>query len=249
MAAMEWSDEALVLSVRPHGETAAIAEVFSRDHGRYLGLVHGGRSRKLRPVLQIGNQVDATWRARLADQLGHLTLSPRRAFAARVMEEPATLAMLTSMAALTRVLPERDPHANLYEISMFVLGFIDDPSVWPALYVRWEAVLLDELGYGLDLSSCAATGDTHHLHYVSPKSGRAVSRDAGEAYRDKLMRLPAFLRPGRAGAPALGDVLDGLALTGFFLERQIWQPRAQTMPEARARLRQLLQRQSEAAVN
>src|SRR6478736_5922849 len=133
---MQWSDEGVILSVKPHGETAAVAEIFTREHGRHLGLVHGGRSRKLRPVLQTGNHVDAMWKARLADNLGHFTLEMRKAFAAEVMNDAAALAALTSMAALTRLLPERDPHPNLYEVTLFVLGFLGEREVWPALVVR-----------------------------------------------------------------------------------------------------------------
>lgn len=189
---MDWSDEGIILSVRTHGESGAVAELFTRQHGRHLGLVHGGRSRKLRPVLQIGNHVDTVWKARLADHLGHYTLELRQGFAAQVMDDAAALAAMTSIAALSRLLPERDPHPNLFEVTLFVLGFLNDPQVWPALVVRWEMVLLDELGFGLDLASCAATGKTADLSYVSPKSGRAVSAAAGEPYRDRLLALPPF---------------------------------------------------------
>ena len=245
---MEWTDEALILSVRHHGETAAVVEILSRDHGRYLGLVHGGRSRRMRPVLQIGNYVDVTWRARLADQLGQLTISPRQSYAAQVLDDRAGLAMLTSMAALARLLPERDPHPNLFEVSLFVLGFLDDAEVWPALYVRWELALLEELGFGLDLSSCAATGQADDLQFVSPKSGRAVSGPAGEPYRARLLKLPAFLRPGRSGATTGQDVSDGMALTEHFLQTRVWRPREQEMPEARSRVAQLLRRTALATV-
>lgn len=241
--AMQWSDEALILSVRPHGETASIVELFTRDNGRHLGLVHGGRSRKQRPVLQIGNHVEATWKARLADQLGHMTLELRRGFAAEVMDDAAGLAALTSMAALARLLPERDPHASLFEVSLFVLGFLEDPTVWPALYVRWEVALLEELGYGLDLATCAATGTADNLVYVSPKSGRAVSEAAGAPYAEKLLALPAFLAPGRSESLSPDDVIKGLALTEHFLQTRVWSPRELVQPEARARLAQLLRRQ------
>src|SRR5262245_45087673 len=193
---MDWSDEGVILSVRPHGETGAVLELFTRAHGRHLGLVHGGRSRKLRPVLQTGNHVDVTWKARLADNLGHFALELRTPNAARVMEDAGGLLALTCMAELARLLPERDPHPGLYEITQFVLGFLDEREVWPALYVRWELALLDELGFGLDLASCAATGATSSLIYVSPKSGRAVSAEAGEPYKDRLFALPAFLLAG-----------------------------------------------------
>ena len=239
---MQWSDEGVILGVRPHGETAAVVELFTRLHGRHLGLVHGGRSRRLRPVLQVGNHVDATWKARLADNLGHFSLEPRKSFAALVMEDGAALAAMTSMAALARLLPERDPHPNLFEITLFVLGYLDDRAVWPALVVRWELALLDELGFGLDLASCAATGKRTDLVHVSPRSGRAVSAEAGEPYKDRLLALPGFLRAGAAGTVSSGDVLAGFALTGHFLQARVLAPRGLEMPEARSRLLSYLSR-------
>ena len=233
---MQWSDEGVILSVRPHSETGAVLELFTRQHGRHLGLVHGGRARKLRPILQTGNHVDATWKARLADNLGHFSVELRKGFAAQVMEDAAALAALTSMAGLARLLPERDPHPNLFEVTLFVLGFLDERAVWPALVVRWELVLLDELGFGLDLASCAATGATTNLAYVSPKSGRAVSAAAGEPYKDRLLALPAFLRGVSTGAVTGEDLRAGFALTGHFLEARVLRPRDMQMPDARARL-------------
>ncbi|MBL8565736.1 MAG: DNA repair protein RecO [Hyphomicrobiaceae bacterium] len=237
---MHWTDEAIVLSVRPHGETAAVAELFTRAHGRHLGLVHGGRSRKQRPVLQIGNHVDAAWKGRLADQLGHITLELRTSHAGTAMESAAALAGLTSMTSLLRLLPERDPHPSLYEITLFVLGFMDDISVWPALLVRWELALLDELGFGLDLSACAATGSNDALIYVSPKSGRAVSASAGEPYRDKLLALPGFLLRGSRTGVTGADILAGLKLTRFFIEGRVLAPRGGVLPDARLRLEDLV---------
>lgn len=239
---MQWSDEAIVLSVRPHGETAAVVELFTRAHGRHMGLVHGGRSRKLRPVLQTGNQVDATWKARLADQLGHITLELNRPFAASAMEDPLALGALSSMAALARLLPERDPHPSLYEVTLFVLGFLDDATVWPALYVRWEMALLEELGFGLDLSECAATGANDQLVFVSPKSGRAVSASAGEPYKDKLLALPGFLARSRGAVATHEDIRAGLALTRHFLDTRVFAPREMAMPEVRSRLAEGLSR-------
>jgi DNA repair protein RecO (recombination protein O) len=233
---MQWSDEGIILSVRPHGETAVVVELWTRNHGRHLGLVHGGRSRKLRPILQTGNHVDATWKARLADQLGHLTIELRRGFAAEVMDDPPALSALSSLTSLTRLLPERDPHPNLYEVTLFVLGFLQDASVWPALLVRWELALLDELGFGLDLSECAATGANDQLIYVSPKSGRAVSASAGEPYRDRMLALPRFLTKQRGGAVTTADVLAGLALTGHFLESRVLAARGERLPDARQRV-------------
>lgn len=241
---MEWSDEGVILSVRPHGEAGAVAELFTRAHGRHLGLVHGGRSRKLRPVLQTGNHVDATWKARLADNLGHYTLEMRRGVAALVMDDPAALTALTCLAELARLLPERDPHPNLYEVTQFVLGFLDEREVWPALFVRWELALLEELGFGLDLSSCAATGATSDLVYVSPRSGRAVSAAAGEPYKARLLALPAFLRPASGGQVMPGDIEAGLDLTGHFLEARVLRPRELALPEARGRLQSYLRRKT-----
>src|SRR6476660_1284392 len=239
---MQWSDEGVVLSVRSHGETAAVAELFTRGHGRHLGLVHGGRSRKLRPILQIGNHVEATWKARLSEHLGHATLELRQAYAASALDDPLALTGLTSLCSLARLLPERDPHPNLYEVTLFVLSFLDDATVWPALMVRWEMALLDELGFGLDLSSCAATGGNDSLVYVSPQSGRAVSASAGEPCKDRLLALPAFLTQGRQAAVTRVDMLAGLALTGHFLESRVLQPRDMTMPEPRVRLKEMLSR-------
>ena len=140
---MEWSDEAVILSVRPHGETAAVVELLTRRHGRHSGLVHGGRSRRARPVLQMGNHVTATWKARLSEHLGHMAVELQHGYAAACMDDAAALAALNALCAMTRLLPERDPHPNLYEITLFVLSFLDDQTVWPALYVRWELALLD----------------------------------------------------------------------------------------------------------
>jgi len=232
---MDWSDEGIILSARPHGETAAVAEIFTRAHGRHLGLVYGGRSRRIRPVLQIGNHVDLRWKARLADHLGHFALELRHGYAAELMEDAFALNGLQSLTALARLLPERDPHPSLYEITLFVLGYMGDNSVWPALMVRWELALIAELGFALDLDTCAASGSTQELIYVSPKSGRAVSRAAGEAYKDKLLGLPEFLRMPGATVTA-SDVGAGLALTGYFLESRVLKPHDMKLPEPRARL-------------
>jgi DNA repair protein RecO (recombination protein O) len=232
---MHWSDEGVVLGARPHGETGAVLELFTRRHGRHLGFVHGGRSRKLRPVLQVGNHVQVAWKARLSDQLGYFGIELTRGFAALAMEEPAALAALTSMAALARLLPERDPHLQLFEVTLFVLGFLNEQAVWPALVARWELVLLEELGFGLDLAVCAATGSTRDLTHVSPRSGRAISAAAAEPYKDRLLALPAFLRGPQA--PVTGaDLAAAFALTGHFLEARVLRPRALQLPEARSRL-------------
>ncbi len=237
---MEWSDEGVVIGVRPHGETAAVVELFTRSHGRHIGLVHGGRSRKARPVLQTGNHVTATWKARLAEHLGHMALELNRGYAASAMDDPAALSALSSLCSLTRLLPERDPHPDLYEITLFVLSYLDDAALWPALYVRWELALLDELGVGLDLETCVVTGSSDDLVYVSPKSGRAVSRASGDPYRDRLLILPAFLQPNRpvgGNARVLpDDVAAGLALTGHFLQHRVLRSLGLELPETRYRI-------------
>jgi DNA repair protein RecO (recombination protein O) len=246
---MEWSDEAVILSVRAHGETASVVELLTRAHGRHSGLVHGGRSRKARPVLQMGNHVAASWKARLPEHLGHMTLELQRGYAASSMDDPAALAALTSLCTLSRLLPEHDPHPNLYEITLFVLGYLDDPAVWPALYVRWELALLEELGFGLDLSACASTGVSEDLAYVSPKSGRAVSAEAGRPWHDRLLALPQFLTRTRPTGPNAivtpGDIGAGLSLTAHFLDARVFRPRDQTLPDARTRLAGLMMRQRE----
>jgi DNA repair protein RecO (recombination protein O) len=233
---MEWSDEGMILSVRPHGETGAVLELFTRRNGRHLGLVHGGRSRKLRPILQIGNHVEARWKARIADNLGHFALELRKSYAALVLDDAAALAALASIAALARLLPERDPHPNLFEVTLFVLGYLDEREVWPALLVRWELALLEELGFGLDLTTCAATGATTDLTYVSPKSGRAVSTAAGEPYKERLLALPQFLAGRAPEGVSAADVAAGLALTEHFLLARVLRPRDLAMPETRNRL-------------
>ena len=234
---MEWQDEAVIIGTRPHGETSAVVEVLSRRHGRHLGLVMGGRSRRLRPVLQTGNQVDVRWRARLEDQLGHMTIELREGYAARLLDSSKALNALTSIAALTHLLPERDPHPNLYEITLFILDLISDEAMLPALLIRWELALLEELGYGLDLSRCAASGANDGLIYVSPRTGRAVSASAGEPFKDKLLALPEFLRPGGVMKDiSARDIAQGFALTGYFLHSQVLEPRGAALPQSRDRL-------------
>jgi DNA repair protein RecO (recombination protein O) len=229
---MEWRDEGVVVSVRAHGETSAIAEILTAEHGRWSGMVKGGRSRQLRPVLQPGNLVMATWRARLEDHLGLFQLEPLSLKAGFILSHPLKLAGLSTMMAIAQMLPEREPHPRLYQASHVVLAAMEDDVIWPTLLVRWEMGLLDELGFGLDLSRCAATGQEDDLAYVSPKSGRAVCREAGLPYHEKLFRLPAFLNGGEGATP--DDVIEGFKLTGFFLERHVFSPRQATMPVARA---------------
>jgi DNA repair protein RecO (recombination protein O) len=240
---MDWSDEGIFLGAKPLGEANAVAELFTLGHGRHLGLVRGGRSRQLRPLLQPGNRLRVTWRARLSEHLGGFNIELIEAHAARALDDAAALAAIGSLAGLARLLPERDPHPQLYAAALHVIGAFDAPRLWPALLVRWELLLLQELGFGLDLSECAATGGDTELVYVSPRSGRAVSREAGEPYDAKLLKLPAFLRDDDVDAGE-GDLLAGFALTGYFLERDVLAPHGLAMPETRGRLIGLLARRA-----
>lgn len=238
---MEWNDDGFVLGAKPFGETAALAEIFTRHHGRAAALVHGGASRRIKPTLQPGNAVSVTWKARTGEQLGFFApLDLVEPHAARVMHDAAALTALTAAIALVRrATAERQAFPSLFEGLGVLINGLDLGDVWPALYVRFELGLLSEIGYGLDLSRCAMTGVTDDLAWVSPKSGRAASASAGAPYSDKLLALPAFLvDPAAPIAP--GDVADAFALTGFFLDRAVFDPQGQAMPDARRRLIELL---------
>jgi DNA repair protein RecO (recombination protein O) len=235
---MEWSDDAIVLSTRSHGETSVVLELLTRDHGRHAGLVHGGASRKIRPTLQPGNSVHVKWRARLEEQLGSYSCELARARAGELMDGRAALIGLNAFTAVaTTAIPEREAHAPVFFSGEILLeAMMDhDTAHWLALYVRWEAGLLEALGFGLDLSECAATGARDDLIYVSPKTGRAVSRDAAGIYASRLFKLPAFLLGGGGEADAQG-VAAGLALTGHFLLERVLRPHGKEMPPARMRL-------------
>ena len=231
---MEWSDEGIVLAVRRHGESAAIVSLLTGEHGRHAGLVRGGASRRLRGVLQPGNLLSATWRARLEEHLGAYTVEPLHSCAV-LYDLSGPLAALTAATALVEAaLPERAPHPELYRSLAVLLDALERPD-WAESYVRWELFLLADLGFGLDLESCAATGTNDGLAWVSPKSGRAVSLSAGEPWRDRLLALPPFLAPG-GGAADAGQVVDGLRLTGWFLERHVFASHNARTPDARERL-------------
>jgi DNA repair protein RecO (recombination protein O) len=230
---MQWTDEGIVIGVRRHGEASAILELMTREHGRHLGLVRGGFGSRMKPILQTGNSVSASWRARLDEHLGNYAIEPLRQRASDFFGSPHAIYGVTHLAALMRLLPERDPHAGLYSVFEEILDRLEDPVLAAPLVVRFELQLLSELGFGLDLAQCASTGATDELIYVSPKSGRAVSRVAGEPWADKMLRLPAFLRDLET-EPAGRDLADGFALTGIFLERHVLAPRGQTLTEERA---------------
>jgi len=234
---MDWTDQAITLGARAHGENSAIVTLLTKTHGRHLGLVRGARSKSRAPALQPGSLVEAKWRARLNEHLGTYTIEPKKIHAHAVMAEPLELAALSSICALAEcVLPEREAHAALYHGLLVFLDSLEDRSVWPVVLVKWEVGLLKELGYRLELDACAVTGATEKLTHVSPRSGRAVTADEAAPYADRLLALPGFLSGDQQISPTLQDVRDGLALTGYFIERRLLTPNERKMPEARGRL-------------
>lgn len=238
---MEWRDEGILLSVRRHGESSAVIEVLTAEHGRHAGLVHGGGGQKLGPVLQPGAQLALEWRARIEDHLGTYKIEPARSRAAVIMGDRGRLAGLNAMSAMIlTTLPEREPDAAFYAETMTLADALADPEgPWPVAYARWELALLAALGFGLDLTRCAATGLRSDLAYVSPRTGRAVSRGAGAAYADRMLPLPGFLIG--AAPPSMGGVREAVRLTGYFLENWILPAFDQSaLPVARQRLMDML---------
>jgi DNA repair protein RecO (recombination protein O) len=230
---MDWQDRGLIIGVRKHGETSVILEVLTQAHGRHMGLVRGGRSRALQPILQAGNSVDVIWRARLEEHLGTFVVEGERLRAAHLMQSALSLHGLHHLAGLLRLLPERDPHPNLWHFAEILMDRLDDASVAPVLMLRFELALLAELGFGLDLGACAVSGATEDLVYVSPKSGRAVGRVAGEPWRDRLLRLPSFLlvEEHEAGAE---QVSEAFRLLEHFLTRDVLAPRGLAISASRS---------------
>ncbi|MDP6805943.1 MAG: DNA repair protein RecO [Rhodospirillales bacterium] len=241
---MEWIDDAIVLSARSHGETSAIASVLSCEYGRYAGLVRGGTGKRMRGILQPGNRTRARWWARLPEHLGTLQCELTAPHAARAFDDRRGLSGLSAACTMADVvLPEREPQRAVFDALARFLDLLEEDR-WPEELVRWELVLLREIGFGLDLGRCAATGRSDQLIYVSPKTGRAVSKDAGEPYRRSLLALPPFLSPG-GGAASARDVADGLRLTGYFLEKHALAPLARQSPAARQRLYDMLASEAE----
>jgi DNA repair protein RecO (recombination protein O) len=237
---MNFKDDAIILAARAHGETHAVAEILTAHYGRWAGLVYGGQGRAKTPLLQPGNGVIAEWRGTNEESLGALALEVTRPRAAEAMDDRLMLAALSSACALAAAaLPEREAHPRIYHTLKILLDHLGDIDLWPALTARWELGLLAELGFGLTLDRCAATGAKDDLVYVSPKSASAVSRAAGDPYKDRLLPLPAFLKD--ASAPASPeDARAALEMTGYFIETRILHPAGKTLPEARRRLALLL---------
>lgn len=232
---MEWRGTGILLAVRRHGESSAIIEVFTQSHGRHAGVVRGGAGRKLGPVLQPGAQLDVAWRARLEDHIGSYSVEPIRSRAATAMSSRLMLAGLNTVTGLLCFcLPEREPYPALYQRTEQLLDLLDHPDVWPLAYLRWELSLLEEMGYALQLNECAVSGATENLSYVSPKTGRAVSRNAAGEWADRLLPLPDVLR-GIGSAPD-AEIAEGLKTTGHFLQSHLAANLGgRLLPEARAR--------------
>ncbi len=230
---MEWRDEGVVIGCKRLGEGSAVLEAMTRGHGRHLGLVRGARSARLAAALQAGNSLGLVWRARLDEHLGAFAIEPLELRAGRFLPSAVALAGLAIIGALLRLLPERDPHESLFEALLTVIETLDDEVRAPAALARFEARMLEECGFALDLSQCAATGARENLVYVSPKSGRAVSAEAGAPYAERLLALPGFLREPEGAPPSGADIAAAFRLTGHFLERELFAPRGLKLPDAR----------------
>lgn len=238
---MHWQDDAIILKAQPQGETSLVLTVLTHSHGLHAGMVRGGRSPKKIANYQLSNVLKLDWRARLAEHLGAFTAEVNKNYAAMLMDNGLALAAWQSAASLlVMALPERHPYPALYTKTRRLLDVFTNSQLNNmqrlVAYVEWEMHLLAELGFGLDLSSCVATGQNHDLVYVSPKSARAVSAAAGQPYAEKLLVLPPFLQDSSDAVPAISDIQSGLALGTYFLERNIIHKAGQTLPAARIRL-------------
>lgn len=233
---IDWTDEAALLATRPFGETSVIIEVFSAEHGRHAGVVRGGTSRKIAPMLQPGAQLSVTWKARLDAHLGSFTVEPIRSRAANAMGDRVSLAGLNAVCALlAMVLPEREAHPPLYERTVNLLDLLGQTDIWPLAYLRWEQALLEEMGFAMDLSACAVRGVNEDLAFVSPRTGRAVSREAAGEWADRLLALPPVLA-GKGDATG-GEIAAALGTTGYFIEHRLLRGLGdRPLPAARGRL-------------
>lgn len=250
---MEWQDRGIVLSAGRFGEHDAILEIMTPDHGRARGFVKAGMSRRTKATLQAGNHLQVSWRSRLENNLGRFQIELVHSPIGNLISDGARMAALAAICAVVAsTMPERERHEGVYEAIKGFIALLEaedgSPEMWASALSRIEMGILSELGYGLDLGACAATGTTSNLCYVSPKSGRAVSAEAGEPYKDKLLPLPGFLRGERETAMSVADALDALRLTGFFLERNVWVVAGTGQPDARERLFSSIARKSRAGV-
>ena len=236
---MNFEDEGIVLSARPHGESGVVLEMMTRSHGRHLGMVRGGRSRTKQPLIQIGNSLHLNWNARLEEHLGTFTIEPIQLRTDRFLSNRAALCGLNYLSTLIRLLPERDPHEPLYLSLEVIIDALHDIHIAAPLLVRFELLMLQELGFGLDLSSCALSGKTYDLAFVSPKTGRAVASFAAGEWASRLLPLPAFCA-GPAALPSTQCLTEGFALTHYFMNKNIYEPRGLLPPDSRAQYISLL---------
>lgn len=240
---MQWDDEAYVLKAAPQGENSRVLHLLTRSHGRHAGMVRGGRGARSRGAYEVGGLLQVSWRARLPGHLGVFACEPLRSYAALLLDDPDRLAALAAAAALVEAgVPEREPVPALFEAFGALMAALTEKESWLACYVLFELQFLALAGFGVDLSRCAATGTMADLAYVSPRSGQAVSRAAGEPWRDRLLPLPSFLlseRPHESLAP-LSSIIAGLTLTGYFLDRNLGSPPARTRFVDRLRQRAAL---------
>jgi DNA repair protein RecO (recombination protein O) len=233
---MDWTDQAIVLGARRQGEGSLILSLLTRGHGRHKGLVRGGAQSRQRGLYEAGNVVTARWRARLAEHLGQLQIESQRFHAADLLDDPLRLACLEATVAVAEAgLPERSPYPGVFDGLLDLLQRLSGDDGFAVFHLQWELLVLADLGYGLDLGACAVTGTAEDLAFVSPRSGRAVSRSAGAAYQDRLLILPRLLGGAGRGDSDLADLQDGLTLTGSFLDRHVFAPQQRGLPEARGR--------------
>jgi DNA repair protein RecO (recombination protein O) len=239
---MNWREDGILLAMRKHGEASAIIELFTESRGLYAGIVRGGASRKMAPILQPGAQLDAQWHARLEDHLGSFTVEPMRSRMDVAFSDRRALAGLSAVTSvLSFVLPEREPHPALYRRTLALLELLDEPEIWPLAYLHWEVALLEDLGFGLDLRSCVVTGERENLIYISPKSGRAVSKRGAGEWADRLLPLPLVLLQ-KGQAPDF-EIIQGLDVTGFFMDVHLARYLGnRPIPSARGRLIDVLRR-------
>lgn len=245
---LSFTDEALILTVDRFGDSDAIVNLFTLQHGLCRGVIKRGLTGKKRADVQPATLVEASWKARLPEHMGTITLEAKHSFASRVMHDPLKLSAVGSVTSLIAAsLAERDAHPELYAQTLTFLQHVaagTEPLVWLAEYVRLELALLELAGFGLDLSNCAATGAVEHLNYVSPKSGRAVSQSAGEPYHDRMLKLPEFIKDNEHFPDEMRDITDGMTLTGYFLESRLLPALHRHPPALRAHFMGLLARRS-----
>ena len=246
---MDWQDEGIVLSASKLGESDAVLEVLTPNYGRHRGFVKGGSGKRGRANLQAGNKLSLNWRSRIESNLGRFTVELMHSPLGHLMGDGFRLSALSAIVSvISASLPEREPHAGVYEVLEILIALLEDtkdPDYLASGLARLELGILSELGYGLDLSKCAATGAPDDLIYVSPKTGRAVSREAGQPYHDKLLPLPAFMLASQAPIEDEGDIVNGLTLTGFFMERHVWGQAKNGQPAARERFLSTIRRRTD----